>query len=284
MQNSFKLGFNLPSIATQVQGALDRDLSRINHRLYRQSRNYVMKVDIDSNLPAGSVIDVYALQDTWMAQKAYKLAYEIFLETSKEEMEIMTTQGRWYDFRVANGLTFDPTSSESYPTLYDLPDASSLAVYSGTIDYNYTEVADATGTANTFRWSGTGTNTFNIIDEYDRTGNTDSTPSNPSNEVAYDGLTDEVDDSQVSHLASDGDIPPYNRNVIENSVWVHVGQLHVDPSGARARLSTGYFTAPCGIYVLAMSGGLTGTSANGKITVTAKGGDYKGVHATSMLE
>ena len=44
-------------------------------------------------------------------------------------------------------------------------------------------------------------------------------------------------------------------------------------------MSTGYFTAPCGFVVI------YSTSGNvGNLTFEVKSGDYKGVHAPSMIE
>jgi hypothetical protein len=149
-------------------------------------------------------------------------------------------------------------------------------------EYLYSEVTDSGGTSNTFRWVGTGANTFNIVDEYDTTGNTSSDPGQTVASVAYDGLTDELDDPQMHHLSNDGNNPPYEQNIIENQVWVLVGTLHIDSTGT-SKLSTGYFCAPCGIYSLQAIVG-DGNTLNGKISITAKGGDYKGVHGNPMLE
>lgn len=283
VQRQYRLGFNLPSAVTQVHGALDRDLSRINHRLYRQSRYYEMKVDIDADLPDGTIVQVYALQDSWMNQKAYQLAYDTFVENSKEEKEMLsTTNARWNDFRVGTGFATGATTGNSIPAGFNGPaSTASPVLYTGG-EYILSEITDAAGTAQTFRWTGAGANTWNIVDQYDLTGNTDATPTNAIASVAYDGVTDEIDDNQVEHLSADGDVPPYDRLTIENQVFMLVGTLHIDASGT-SKLSTGYFCAPCGIYALQAVVG-DGNTLNGKISITAKAGDYKGVHGSAMLE
>jgi hypothetical protein len=277
VQRKIPMAVELPSVTTAFEIRTDKLLSNVNHRLYRQSRNYCIKVDIDSDLPEGGIVEVYALQDTWMAMKAYQLAKATFDENSQEELEQLgSSAARWNDFRVASGISgqtpFDAVGFTPTPTRY----------VGG--EYLYTEVADAAGNAATFRWVGTGANTFNIIDEYDTTGNTSNDPAFPvGGNVAYDGLTDEVDDNQMDHLSGDGNAPPYSNQTIENQVLTKVATLYVD-SGGGNKLSTGYFNAPCGLVYISTSGGINGTTIGNKIYVEVKGGDYKGVHAPSMLE
>lgn len=284
VQRNFRLGFSLPSNITKVIGRLDFDLSRINHRLYRQSRFYEMKVDIDADLPDGATVSVYALQDTWMNQKAYQLAKKMFDENSKEEMAQLAkgSKARWNDFRVDLGETIGSGTGTSTPVGYLAGNSVPSGSQYTTGEYEYSEVSNEAGVAKTFRWLGTGAQTFNIIDEYDLTGNTNVTPSSPTSSVAYDGLEDEMDHSQQSHLSGDGNAPPYSASVIENQCLQLVATLHVDAAGT-SKLSTGFFTAPCGFYVLAMNG-IDGNQATSSIMITAKSGDYKGVAGAPMLE
>lgn len=281
VQRKIRLGAALPSTATDSSVLVDREMSKVNHRLYRQSRYYTVKVDIDADLPNGTIVNVYALKDTWMNQKAYQFAHKVFLENSKEEMAQIASgsKARWNDFRVASG------SSLTGPAL----DAVGYEPGGGpvrftTAEYAYSEVADATGTINTFRWFGTAANTFNIIDEYDTTGNTNNVPTFPvGTNVAYETLEDEIDDNQMQHLTTDGNAPPYDGQNIENQCWIHVATLFVDGDGG-GRLSSGFFTAPCGLLTLTYGGGANQTVVNEKICLEVKSGDYKGVHAPSMLE
>ena len=242
-----------------------------------------MKVDIDADLPDGTVVQVFALQDSWMNQKAYQLAYDTFTENSKEEKEMLsTTNARWNDFRVGTGFATGATTGDSIPAGFSGPASpASPVLYTGG-EYVLSEITDAAGTAQTFRWTGAAANTWNIVDQYDLTGNTDATPTNAIASVAYDGVTDEIDDNQVAHLSADGDIPPYDRLTIENQVFMLVGTLHIDATGT-SKLSTGFFCAPCGIYALQLVGA-DGNALNGKISISAKAGDYKGVHGQPMLE
>lgn len=259
---------------------VDRALSGRNHRLYRQSRVYSVKVDLDINAAAGQTVNVYALGHSWMAQKAYQMAYDQFIENGKEEAaQLKTHRARWNDFRVDHGLgtAFQKDLLFAGAT----PGASGLTKFGTGSEYTMSEVSNVAGSAATFRWSGSGGATWNIIDEYDITGNTDVTPSTPIGAVAYDGLTDELDDNMSDHLAQDGNEPPYSKDTMENAVWVKVATLSVNAAGQQ-KLSTGFFEAPCGLVVVQSSVPLTNDSS--VLNLECKAGDYKGVHAPSMLE
>lgn len=263
---------------TQIIRA-DRVLSAINHRLYRQSRLYNCKVDIDANAQDSTVVTVWALADTWYTQKAYQLAYETFLENSKEEnSQLKTTKARWNDFRVDHGLS---GFTDMLPAGATTP-GGGLAFYGvSNAEYEISQVHDVSGTSNTFRWTGSGAGTWNVIDEYDRTGNTDQLPTTVTGTVAYDGLTDEHDSGQMDHLSDDGNVPPYNRTGLENYVWIKVATLVVSHNDTD-KLSTGYFKAPCGLIAITSSTPLVDNQT--VLNLEVKAGDYKGVGAPTYLD
>ena len=261
----------------------DRVASGINHRLYRQSRAYTATVDLHVNAPAGSVIDVYALADTWYAMKAYQYAHKTYVKNTDDERKAAGTMAaRWNDFRVDHGLG-TAWQKDMVPLGNNLEVAGSTSTFgTANTEYEFSEVTDAGGTARTFRWSGTGGNTFNIIDEYDRTGNAPSTPAFPGIEIGYDSLEDEMQDASMEHLQDDGNRPPYNRTNFENSVWVKVGTLSVNAAGQQ-KLSTGFFVAPAGLIAIESSVPLD-PSGVPILSLELKAGDYKGIHAPSYLE
>lgn len=280
VQRTWRFDHTLPNLATEYSGSADLELSRLNHRLYRQSRVYELKVDLDADLPDGSVAYVYALSDTWMNQKAYQEAYDQFKKNSSQEMEALNQEkARWHDFRVALGIT-SPGSQNLVG--YNAVGTPTGVAYGG-FEYVMTEVSDSTGAQKTFRWVGSDSASFNIIDEYDISGNTDVTPNDPSTAVPYDGLEDELDDNQINHIAGDGNAPPYDRTGLENQCLTLVATLHVDATGT-SKLSSGFFKAPCGIYVIRYAGTLDNIQAGNSIQVTAKAGDYKGVAGAEYLE
>ena len=257
---------------------VDRELSRVNHRLYRQSRVPSCKISIDANVAAGTGVDVYVLRDTWMNQKAYQLAKQEFDNNAVQEREQLGTMtARWNDFRVNMGLS-------SFAELDAVIEGETTATKMfGVGEYELSKVTDATGTVNTFRWLGSGANTFNIIDEFDTTGNAPVTPPNATIRAAYGELEDQMDDDMSAHLSQDGNAPPYDQSVINNDILVRVARLVNDGTGT-SKLSTGFFNAPCGFIILEGVGGGTSVTLDSAITLEVQAGDYKGVKAPSYLE
>lgn len=252
------------------------ELCKVNHRLYRQSRVPMVKVEIDASLPTGSIVDVYALSDTWVNMKAYEYAKQTFDKNSAEEMAALTKTnvGRWNDFRVKLGA-----SAATMKAVVE-GDGSSSILTAGNFDSS--EVTDAAGVTHTFRWIGSSATEFNIIDEYDKTGNTQATPTNAQGTAAYADLEDQIDSDQVEHLSAQGQNPPYARDSLENDCLTRVARLYVDAEG-QGKLSTAYFNAPCGFVLLEGQGGMTSITLSNFVSMEVKAGDYKGIHAPSYL-
>ena len=89
----------------------------------------------------------------------------------------------------------------------------------------------------------------------------------------------ELSNIETDDLTNFGNQPPYSQSTFSDP-WVKIATLR-DEAG-KQRLSTGYFTAPCGFVVVTNLAG-EGTPAT-NLHVTVKAGDYKGVSAHSMLE
>jgi hypothetical protein len=248
-------------------------LSKVNHRLYRQSRYYECSVTIDSNVADGTTVDVYALADTWWTQKSLQLAKQAWDESNAEEKMMLNGKvARWNDFRVQAGLGgfggLNPVQF-SRVTLANVPFLTG--------EFEDSSVVDQAGVTRVFTWGVGSANSYSLMDEYNATGNTSADPQNPAT-GAYTGLLPNLEAGAAAALQDDGNQPPYDANNYGSGYWVKVGTLHL--AGGRQRLSTGYFTAPCGLIALTNVGFL----ANPDIQVEIKAGDYKGVKAPSILE
>ena len=243
------------------------------HRLYRQSRYYECSVTIDSNVADGTTVDVYALMDTWGTQKALQLAKKAWDTSNAEEKAMLNGKvSRWNDFRVQAGLTgFGGTLANQFSR------ANLGAAPFTAGEFDNSMVVDQAGAQRTFTWGPPAATEYNILDEYNESGNTSSDPEVPAT-GAYTGLLPNLEVGAADALQERGNEPPYDATNYGGGTWVKVGTLHL--SGGRQRLSTGFFTAPCGMIALTNVGWLT----NPDIQVTVKKGDYKGVHAPSMLE
>lgn len=251
-----------------------RNLSVVNHRLYRQGKTYSVKVDCD---PGGAVaFDVFALVDTWYVQKAWQLARATYMRSTADERAVMNQQqiARWEDFRVASGLS--GSTGLLLPARY----SNGLASTADTAgEFELSEIINSAGAAGSFRWSSTsGSSIYGILEEYDKSGDTDASPSTASNAKAYSGTDVSVNESQADRMSEKGNLPPYDAQNFNTRVWVKIGTL--DPASPHGKLSTGYFNAPCGL--IAVQPSVINTDIVGQLSMTVQAGDYKGVKAHNM--
>lgn len=277
---------NLCSGAQGTKFVLDvgRNLSRVNHRLYRQGKTYQVKIDLDNrvNVDTGPAqIHVYALADTWYVQKAWQLARATYLKATADERESMQPQqiARWEDFRVAAGIT---GGIDVHSYRYNRGDLVGGLDQDG--EAVLSQVTKADGSARTFGWNAAGS-TFNLLDQYSKAGDTDGSPSTIDLDKPYDGVDANVSEQQMDDLADRGNLPPYNATTFTGSPWVKIATLdnsgQTNPGGGsgHARMSTGFFNAPCGLVVLQTN---IATTLAGNVSMTVKQGQYKGVAAMNM--
>lgn len=255
---------------------VDRELSKQNHRLYRMCRYYNLSIDVIPTTTDNQV-DIYVLADTWALQKSVQMAYAQYLENTKEERaKLRGPTARWSDFRVAHGLDLTPGG---------VPDTLLSARYSRVGaptefvagEFELTKVVDSAGVTRTFTLgAGTGTQ-YSIISEYDVSGNQQATPDSTVT-GAYQTLDDESDQANVEAIQNDGNAPPYNQTTLApNQMWVRVATLGAGAAGQQ-KLSSGNFVAPMGLVLI------RGVSSSNTLKFSVKRGDYKGVHAPSMME
>lgn len=272
-------GMDLRSSATEVDYyVLDvaRNLSVANHRLYRQGKTYSVKVDLDPGHMT-TQYNVFALADTWYVQKAWQLARARYLENVSAERAVMSKQqiARWEDFRVEAGL-----SGHTGGLLLPAPYSNGMASSADTDgEFELTELTLADGTTKKgFHWAPTTLSRFGLLDEYDKSGDTDSSPSTISADKPYAGTEGDVQETSMDDLSNRGNFPPYNAANFNSRIWVRVGRL--DAAAAHGKLSTGYFNAPCGLVVVQPVAANTEIAT--QLSMTVQAGNYKGVKAHNM--
>lgn len=255
---------------------MSRNLSVMNRRLYRFGRNYQVKVDLRHDY-AGPYVEVYALRDDWAVQKAFQMAYQKYLDNTMDERENLSSNmiARWEDFRVRDGLTL--AKNDARPVLHTPAGAASVLTAG---EFALSNVVDGAGTERTFSWGAGSASIYGILDEYNKTSNTGKAPPVVVNDAPYENIDTQTDEATHDNLQGDGDNPPYDQNGVNGaSPWVRIAVL--GGTGGTQKLSSGFFTAPCGLVLLKNFGE---TSEAYSIEVEAKAGDYKGVHAPSMIE
>lgn len=268
----------LRSSATEVDYyVLDvaRNLSVSNHRLYRQGKTYSCKIDLD---PGGVVsYAIFALRDTWMVQKAWQLGRSVYLRATADERAVMSEQkiARWEDFRVTAGLS-GHTGGLLLPAQFSNGLASAADTAGEFADSEITLADGATQRA--FTWGATGGTFLGLLEEYDKSGDTNSSPSTFDVDNPYAGTDVGVHELQMDDLAGRGNFPPYDRQNLNARVWVKIGVLNA--AAAHGKLSTGFFNAPCGL--IAVQPSASSTAVTGELSLTVQSGDYKGVKAHNM--
>lgn len=280
MEVAFQGGVATPTFAYGDAGAM---LSRVNNRLYRYGKKYDIKFDVSAALPAGTTIEVFALSNSWYVQKAFEEAKAVFDQAYENEMENInkTNIARWRDFRAK--LTVNTSYSLgdcwAYPAVRRLSPINTVQVIT---DGNFADslVEDSTGTTRHFTWSNAvDASQYGILQQYDLAGNQTRNPNLSTATMPYADL--EADSSAVegAALQADGQDPPYGATAFPDP-FVKVGELTVGING-QTRLSTGFFHAPCGVFVIRSSSTIADIGDN--LTLEVRGGDYKGVSAHNMV-
>ena len=256
-----------------------RALSAINRRLYRFTRVYPVKIDMDPASPGA--VEVYALRDDWAIHQGVKMAYQMYLKNTEDERKAMSGNmvTRWEDFRIADGVA--ATHNELLAKLHD-PTFTGTGSLMSAGEFSLSHVVDSGNTQKTFTFGTPGGTEYGILQEYDKSGNAQGSPSTTGGVIgAYTELDSEINTATTNSLMVDNNQPPYDRDgVAAGTPWVKVGTIGSGAAGDQ-KLSTGFFNAPCGLVVLVGPGNDWNSD---QMRFEVKAGQYKGVHAPSMLE
>lgn len=278
VQRKIPLGVFDSAISATTTGDAARLLSIANRRLMRYGMNYQIKIDLEPNaagIATPFAVDVYALANTWDVQRAFALAKKTHDEAHADEAEY-ANKARWYDFRIAADVT---GAAELTPVRYDQATQAAIVTNDGEF---VTSTVDDGGSQKRFSWSSASGSALNVLSEWSVSGRANADPATVSTSAPYNGVnSDQLSDIESDNLEQHGNNPPYSATS-HADLMVKVATIRYQP-GAEGlqRLSTGYFEAPCGLFVLKHNlGGANLT--NGSITFTAKSGDYKGVDAKAM--
>lgn len=283
----------LPQSATTVNHggwfSIPRNLSRLNHRLYREHQNYYASVSLNSAVATTAPMLVYTLAPSWYVQGALRAAKKMHDLAMREERKTVK-QARWYDFRLDTDI--DPAFyDELLP--YGITQGMTTIAAHGADEIVPSKVADATGLQRVFTLrTTTGAATpngtaYNVFEEYDAMADTPVDNPAVATPKPYDDLTAELDSENMSNLQYRGDLPPYNGDSFD-AYWVQVGELYVSSSGAQS-LSTGMFQAPLGLVLVTGPGGTGMADIDGginidkvRLNVHVAPGTYKGVHTDAI--
>lgn len=250
---------------------VDRVMSELNHRLYRQHMMYTARVTLGTDAQTPRV-DVYALAPTWYVMNSLRAAKRVHDEAMKEERSLVG-QARWYDFRIDQDI---PLGEELQPAGLDKSTLAMAAVERSGSEYAVSQIHDVSGQNKVFRLVGASSSSgFNVFEEYDAMGNVSQDPQTPA-AGGYDNVHSDVDTPNMEDLLNRGNAPPYATDTW-NVVWVKVGELYRTASGTQS-VSTGFFDAPLGLIYLPNYSQTT----DGVLRLEVKAGKYKGVQAVPL--
>lgn len=262
-----------------VTGVMTADagrlLSQSNRRMYRYGMKYRMKLDID--VPAAVDvpfdIEVFALRNNWDTQRAFALAKKHYDEAIADELN-STENARWLDFRVFHGTA----GVDLHPVVVDNSTLSTNVPADGE---HALSLVDKGGVGHNFTWGAASSTRIDIKNEWIQSGRVSDDPSTPITSAPYDGLNaDRMSDIEQTGIQERGNKPPYNETS-QNDLLVQIGTLRYEPGTVGLqKLSTGFFDAPCGLFVIKVTSGINLPA--GAVHFTAQSGDYKGVHAEGM--
>lgn len=255
-----------------------KDLSLVNHRLYRQGRVPMARIGFVGPFSTDvtfCAVAAFTLPNTWQVRKAHQLALKEYLRATKEERR-RTGQARWHDFKVwyEDGMRTGTTLSP-------------VGITTGSSEWPYSQITEEDGTTERrYKFIGsTDSAAFGMIAEYDSMDDTDQDqPNNPGSGASgpYSDLHPDVSDKNKDNLLDEGDNPPYNPDNLQ--VQEQVTSIAVG-SGKSDKLVSEWFPVPCGLIrlqsMLIHSAGIADDTA-GAFFVEVMGGDYKGIHATTM--
>lgn len=281
VQRKIPLGVFDSAISATTVGDAGRLLSISNRRLMRYGMNYQIKIDLEPNtagIATPFAVDVFALMNNWDVQRAFALAKKTWTEAHADEMQSSSTSARWADFRIRDGVN---GAAVLQPVRYNQDTQTAIV----TDDGEHAESSvDVGGTETFFTWATPTGNELSVLDEWQHYGRSETDPSSSSTNAPYNGVnSDQLSNIEQVNIGEDGNNPPYS-SFSFGDYLVKVATIRYQP-GAEGlqRLSTGYFDAPCGLFVLKHNLG-SANLANGTITMCAKSGDYKGVDAKAMSQ
>ncbi len=97
----------LEALATDATDAgdaiiqVDKALSIMNHRLYRQGRNYTCSLQLIPDVDHSTLeVEIFTLPDNWFVRGAIEHAYKTWRKSIQDELAAGAKLSRWYDFRI----------------------------------------------------------------------------------------------------------------------------------------------------------------------------------------
>jgi hypothetical protein len=260
---------------------IDRLLSGVNHRLYRQGMCYRVTIRANGIGVDPNKLEIFTIQNTWMFRKAYAMARAMYNKSQADEKAAGIKPSRWLDFRVKPS---DVGVGNQNCTAVRFSRSGTTSAC-GNDEYQMSSVHLKNDTEREFHVEGASTSSsWGIIAEYDRQADTETEDGSiaPAALPYYD-LFDDLQYQEAGTMIADANDPPYDADRLKSDqVWVKQGVLQATSGGSYRDTVT--VDAPLGL-ILVRNVAVDHLLQSGyKLDVECHPGDYKGVHATNLLQ
>ncbi len=280
-------------------------LSQMNSKLYRQGRNYSVRLNIvQPQTRTRTEYKIFTLPNTWFTHGAIKHAFKNYKAAMQDELsQTGGKHARWHDFRIkltdpdgtdgeADAVVWTGGNWLTGPTVGDSGDSS---------------VTNSAGTSISFHVVGDISNSYNILQQYALYLNSRRTPAADfAGPTSYEGMFEGADD--LDKLMELGDQPPYSIDYLglwdanedgtlsdastalsyQDTIYIGRGNDSDDTStsASGSKVISKVFDAPLGIvYVHTSQTDFLYTDGEGgpELALEAMPGNYKGVKSSPIF-
>ncbi len=280
-------------------------LSAVNRRTYRQGCSYdVANITFHDSDSSETFIKVCTAPNTWATQLAWKMGFENWMMQQRAALDVLGLErfGPWYDYKVFlnadhvddgdkaifidnEGNTLSTTGSATTSPGEWIPSTYEIA-QPGDVDPSEVKIV----------LMGPTSSHVSLLQELENVIQTPEEdlklPSTASDSV-WNKLSPQQPDVEVmaevmASLEDDNDFPPYHLTIIPGAGTAGTGRPSDPwvireaciPGGGSHMVSTGGFTAPCGLICIETFQATNDDTIG--VTLELVPGNYKGVSARPM--
>jgi len=277
---------------------VDKGLSQMNKKLYRQGMNYHCRVQLNSDgISTNTEYKIYTLPKDHRTIGAMRMARSIYNAAVKDELQIRPeVKTAWTDFKIRlqnlEGTHTNGMMTNQARTAFKANDGLTLAHGESTSDsYQDSQITDSLGVQRYFAMAteGTGANSaWNIWTEYRNYLLNRADPDSAAEIPAYGDASAVL--TEMAELADKGDEPPYAWNqtysrdgaagTAQKLILVQAGTLSAGISDRQQGRQFIDLEAPLGLIFIDANQDIDQTFP--ELTIVAKPGNYKGVKADKL--
>ena len=279
---------------------LDKLLSQVNHKLYRQGMCYYGTIEIAraQQSTQDRSYSIYTLPTDHRTIGMLRMARSVYNEAMRDELEIRPeVKSPWTDFKigvtnVTDAAQWSPLRNDGYVAALTASAADNTGVVVRGVSDNYevSEITDAAGAQRSFQLKTvtTPTDAWNVYSEYLKFLLNRADPDSAAEISAYADASAVL--TEMQELADKGDEPPYSwgwqqydiaAGALQSTQGLTVQLAGViSPDQNPRSLQRISFTAPLGLVFIVCDDNLQDTEP--ELIVKMSPGNYKGVKADNL--